>query len=178
MKDLFDWLRSTDIPELISSCVFHYEFEFIHPFRDGNGRMGRLWQTAILMKWKPIFAWIPVEHIILQRRSEYYAALNGSTKDDSSNRFIVYMLNAILDSVKATVEGTKTHINHIDLRLNLLLDSLNDETMSATELMECLDLKSRDALRNNYIKPAIEAGLISPTIPDRPTHRDQRYYKN
>ncbi|MCR5455661.1 MAG: Fic family protein, partial [Bacteroidales bacterium] len=76
MADLFGWLKKSDEHPLIKSCVFHYEFEFIHPFEDGNGRMGRLWQTVILKQWKPVFAWIPVETLVKQHQKEYYDALN------------------------------------------------------------------------------------------------------
>ena len=177
IKDLFKWLKTSKTPELIRSSVFHYEFEFIHPFRDGNGRMGRLWQTAILMKWNPVFAWVPVESIIFQRQQEYYNAIRSSTKAGRSNDFIVFMLKAILDAVKDTVSGTKSHVMNIDKRVGMLLRSMGNEPLSATELMECLDLRSRDALRNNYLRPAMEADLIEMTDPKRPTHRDQRYIK-
>ncbi len=79
MKDSFLWLKQTDLPAHISSCVFHYEFEFIHPFADGNGRMGRLWQTLILSQWQPAFMDIPVESLIHQHQAEYYQAIRTST---------------------------------------------------------------------------------------------------
>ena len=79
MGDLFDWLAATDAHPLIASSVFHYEFEFIHPFADGNGRMGRLWQSLILARWNPLFADIPVESLIFEHQSEYYQALQEST---------------------------------------------------------------------------------------------------
>ena len=177
MKGLFDWLRDSGTHALISSSVFHYEFEFIHPFRDGNGRMGRLWQTAILMRWKPIFMWIPIESVIRERQAKYYDAIRTSTKNGNSNEFIIYMLNAILDAVKAIVSDAQKHMNHMNDRVRDLLDALGIESMSAAELMERLNLRSRDALRNNYIRPAMEAGLVSMTDPARPTKRDQKYYR-
>ena len=177
MKDLFDWLGTSKSHPLIISSVFHYEFEFIHPFRDGNGRMGRLWQTAVLMKWKRIFEWIPIESIIRERQAEYYNAIAASTKNGNSNEFIVYMLRTILDAVKAIASDAQKHINHMNDRVRDLLAVMGIESMGATELMELLHLNSRDTLRNNYLRPAIEAGLISMVYPDKPTKRDQKYFR-
>lgn len=99
MADLFKWLKTSKEHPLIKSCVFHYEFEFIHPFQDGNGRMGRFWQTVILKEWKPIFAWIPIETIIKERQGKYYAALNASDNHADSTEFIEFMLEVILDEM-------------------------------------------------------------------------------
>ncbi len=99
MADLFEWLRESFVHPLIKSCVFHYEFEFIHPFEDGNGRMGWLWQTVILKEWKSIFAWIPVEGLVKENQTEYYNALNSSDTDEDSTKFIGFMLNLILRTV-------------------------------------------------------------------------------
>ena len=105
MADLFDWLKNSDVHPLIKSCVFHYEFEFIHPFQDGNGRMGRLWQTVILKEWKSIFAWLPVETIIKERQAEYYIALNSSDTSADSTAFIEFMLTAILDEINKHIDS-------------------------------------------------------------------------
>jgi len=177
MKDLFEWLTTSDVHMLIRSSVFHYEFEFIHPFRDGNGRMGRFWQTVILMKWKPVFAWIPIESVIHDRQAEYYAAIADSTKAGNSNDFIIYMLKAIRDAVMKIVSEVRDHINHVDIRVHKLLAVLGPHPMTAAELMERLRLRSRDSFLKNYIRPAIEAGLVSATMPDRPTNRNQRYFR-
>jgi Fic family protein len=95
VSDLLTWLKKTDAHPLIASCVFHYEFEFIHPFVDGNGRMGRLWQSLILSKWQPILAFLPVETVIHKRQSEYYQALSACDKSASSTIFIEFMLDAL-----------------------------------------------------------------------------------
>ena len=100
MKELFEWGQSDDTPALIKSCVFHYEIEMIHPFEDGNGRMGRLWQTVILSSWNPIFSWLPVETIIHDNQQEYYRALGMADKDNSSTVFIEFMLNVILRTLQ------------------------------------------------------------------------------
>lgn len=100
VKELFAWLkRSTDHP-LIRSCVFHYEFEFIHPFPDGNGRMGRLWQSLILAKWNPVFLQLPVETMVYNNQSRYYQAINKSTDANDSGIFIDFMLREILNALR------------------------------------------------------------------------------
>lgn len=104
-KELLDWVRDSDIHMLIKSCVFHYELEVIHPFADGNGRIGRLWHTLLLTQWKPLFAWLPVESIIHDHQDEYYAAINRSNYEGESTAFIEFMLSAIQ---KALMEAAQT----------------------------------------------------------------------
>lgn len=99
VMELLDWVKSSDVHMLIRNCVFHYEFELIHPFADGNGRVGRLWHTLLLSKWNPAFAWLPVESIIHDRQQEYYAAINTSNDDGESTVFIEFMLSAIKASL-------------------------------------------------------------------------------
>lgn len=99
VMELLDWVKSSDVHMLIRSCVFHYEFELIHPFADGNGRVGRLWHTLLLSKWNPAFAWLPVESIIHGRQQEYYAAINASNDAGESTVFIEFMLSAIKTSL-------------------------------------------------------------------------------
>ena len=177
MGDLFEWLKNSKTHPLIRSSVFHYEFEFIHPFRDGNGRIGRLWQTAILMNWKPVFAWIPVESVIRERQQEYYDSISISTAAGNSDAFVIFMLNAISESVRQITEDIRSHLDHINTRVRELMAVMEFYPLSSMELMERLGLTSRDAFRNNYMKPAIEAGLVSLTEPDRPTSGNQRYFK-
>lgn len=99
MHDLFEWVRKTDVHPLVSSCVFHYEFEFIHPFIDGNGRMGRYWQTMLLSRWKGIFAWIPVETIVKEHQQEYYDVIARCDAAGNSTAFIEFMLRCLLDAM-------------------------------------------------------------------------------
>ena len=99
ITDLFEWAEDTDTHPLIVSAVVHYEIEYIHPFEDGNGRIGRLWQTTILSKWKAIFEYIPIETIVYKYQQDYYDSLSLSRKDNSSNKFILFMLEAINESL-------------------------------------------------------------------------------
>ena len=178
MRQLFDWMeaRREEIHPLILSSVFHYEFVFIHPFRDGNGRMARLWQTALLSRWNPLFQYIPIESQIERFQDGYYDAIAVSTSEGSSTAFVEFMLDRIdevLDRVIAQEHGgSQTE------QVKRLLEAMEYDTpYTAAALMRLLGLKSRDALRNNYLNPAIEEGLIQMTMPDKPTSRNQRYIK-
>ena len=102
--ELLDWVRDSDFHMLIKSCVFHYELELIHPFADGNGRIGRLWHTLLLTQWKPMFAWLPVESIIHDRQDEYYQAINRSNNEAESTAFIKFMLSAIKEALLEAVQ--------------------------------------------------------------------------
>jgi len=104
MMELLDWVRESQFPMLIKSCVFHYELEFIHPFADGNGRVGRLWHTLLLAKWKPVFAWLPVESMIHDRQEEYYQTINRSNYEGESTVFIQFMLSVIKETLLEAVQ--------------------------------------------------------------------------
>lgn len=177
IAQLFDWVQTSKTNMLIKSSVFHYEFEFIHPFNDGNGRTGRFWQTALLASWKPIFAWIPIESIIKNNQEAYYNAIALSTSQGKSNIFVEFMLDVINNAIKELVDDAKNHSNHLNNRIAELLKVIEPYPQSATELMEKLNLKSRAGFRNNYLQPALDAGLIGMTERDKPTSKNQKYFK-
>ncbi len=178
MGDLLSWLANTDQHPLITSSVFHYEFEFIHPFADGNGRIGRLWQSLILSQWNPLLAQLPVESMVYEHQSGYYQAINTSTQQTDSAPFIEFMLSRILDTVEANRANVAPQVSqHVTPQVEALLKVLQEEPypMSRGELQKALALKDRESFRERYIKPALEAGLTERTIPDKPNSRLQKY---
>jgi len=120
VADLLEWTKTTDVHMLIRSCVFHYELELIHPFADGNGRVGRLWHTLLLSKWNPAFAWLPVESMIHANQQEYYNAINASNNAGESTVFIEFMLSVIkaslIDAIKTSDETSDSKMDKATLR--------------------------------------------------------------
>lgn len=174
MKDLLNWLKRTKLHPLIASSVFHYEFEFIHPFSDGNGRMGRLWQTLVLSRWKPLFAFLPVESVIRDRQSDYYRALALADKQGQSTPFIVFLLSAVLAALNE-VASTDQATDQATDQVKALLKCLGPEALSTLECMTKLGLSHRPTFRQNYLQPALDAGLVERTLPDKPNSPLQRY---
>lgn len=180
MEDLFDWMKETktEIHPLILSSVFHYEFVFIHPFSDGNGRMARLWHTAILSKWKPVFEYIPIESQIEKFQEEYYEAIARCHIDGASTIFIEFMLSQIdkiLDDIAVQLSDDNEQLSEGIKRLLNVMEY--DIPYTGKTLMDKLGLKSKEGFRRNYLCPAVDMNLIRMTIPDKPNSRNQRYIK-
>lgn len=180
MNDLFDWMKEahSSVHPLILSSVFHYEFVFIHPFSDGNGRMARLWHTAILSQWKPVFEYIPIESRIEKSQDEYYEAIARCHADGASTIFIEFMLSQIdkiLDDISAQISEDHEQLSEYIKKLLEVMEY--DVPYTGRALMEKLGLKSKEGFRRNYLRPAVDMNLICMTIPDKPNSRNQRYVK-
>ena len=180
MEALFGWMRrSADtVHPLILSSVFHYEFVFIHPFADGNGRMARLWQTALLSAWNPVFQYLPLESRIHEFQDEYYEAIAACHSAGKADVFVEFMLDKInltLDWALAQVSGEDSYLSE---QVRRLLDVMEyDVPYTAAQIMVALGLKSKENLRKLYIGPAMEKGLVVMGMPDKPTSRNQMYIR-
>ena len=174
MRELFDWMKMAqgDIHPLILGSVFHYEFVFIHPFSDGNGRMARLWHTAILAKWKPVFEFIPIESRIEKFQDEYYDAIARCHVSGESTIFIEFMLSQIdriLEDISLQMNEENEQFSETVRKMLEIMEY--DTPYTRKTLMEKLGLKSRDGFRRNYLQPALEMNLIQMTLPDKPNSR-------
>ncbi len=177
ISDLIQWVKeSRDVHFLIKSCVFHYEFEFIHPFVDGNGRMGRMWQTLLLYQWNQVFGWLPIETLIKERQEAYYAVLGECDQRADSGLFVEFMLEAIYDSINELLK-TEQVSEQVTDQVQRLLNVLQNDVLSTKEMMEKLELKHRPTFRDNYLLPALQLRLVEMIIPDKPNSSKQKYKK-
>lgn len=160
IAELVDWVKSTDTHPLVSSCVFHYEFEFIHPFADGNGRMGRMWQTLLLMQWRPLFAWVPVETIVKEHQQEYYHVIALCDSKGNSTAFIEFMLKCLLDTLLEMERSNQKSNQKSSQKSNQKILALiaQDTTISMRELQEKTGLSESGVKK--IIRQLREAGLL------------------
>lgn len=174
--NLLTWVKTSKVHPLVKSCVFHYEFEFIHPFADGNGRMGRMWNTLLLYKWKPIFAWLPIETLIRERQDAYYDALGKADKAADATPFVEFLLLVIYDTLHEISQSQQGE-QDVSPSVKLLMEKLDGDTLSAQQIMDRLGLKNRASFRKLYLVPALEHDLIEMEYPDKPNSSKQRYRK-
>ncbi len=180
MNDLFSWMKENKdlVHPLILSSVFHYEFVFIHPFSDGNGRMARLWHTILLYQWRRVFAYIPLESQIEKFQENYYDAIAACHVNGNLNLFIEFILeqiDQILDEVTEQMDESVLDASEYVRKLISCMEY--DVAYTASAIMERLELKSKESFRKNYMSPAIALGLVQMTIPDKPNSRNQRYIR-
>jgi Fic family protein len=188
IEDLFGWAKESELHPCLKSAILHYEIETIHPFADGNGRMGRLWQTLMLAKWNAIFAWIPMESVIHENRPEYYETLYYGQHTNDSSRFIEFVLESLLSSMQkifedlAANEQDKHQVKHqVKRQVELtetqmaVLKALENKSLSRKEIFTAIGMNGDSRAFKRHIQPLLEAGLIRMTIPDKPNSRNQKY---
>ncbi|MCM1180034.1 MAG: Fic family protein [Clostridium sp.] len=180
MTKLFGWMKKNadTVHPLILSAIFHYEFVFIHPFSDGNGRMARLWHTALLYHWRNVFEYIPLESQIEKFQEAYYNVIAQCHINGNSDLFIEFMLDQIdkiLDDVIIQIDKSNADISECVKKMLAVMEY--DVPYTARSIMDSLGLKSRETFRKNYMNPAIDLKLVQMTIPDKPHSRNQRYVK-
>lgn len=185
VDDLFNWAKASDEHPLIISSVVHYELEFIHPFMDGNGRVGRLWQTLMLGQWKPIFYLLPLESVIKDRQQQYYEALEQADNATDSMVFIEFILEAIDSVLEQNIrdvalsndEKSDHASDHASDQVKALLKVLGKEYLSRREIMQSLSLSHRPTFSKNYLNPALTLGLVEMKEPNSPRSPTQKYRK-
>jgi len=164
---------------VLKSAILHYEIETIHPFADGNGRMGRLWQTLLLAKWNDIFAWIPMESVLYQNRPEYYQAIENARQANDSGAFIEFTLSSLYDIIAAQekhqVRHEEKHQVHLSDTQIEVLKALEDITLSRKDIFAAIGMNGDSRSFKRHIEPLLVDGFIEMTVPDKPNSRLQKY---
>ncbi len=184
---LLDWAKDSELHPVLKSAILHYEIETIHPFADGNGRMGRLWQTLLLAKWNTIFAWIPMESILYQNRSQYYRAIEDARGSNDSGAFIEFTLLAVLNSIicqeqhqdkhedKRQVKHQERHQVELTATQRRVLEVLEGGAFSRKEIFAKIGMNGDTRAFKRHIEPLLLKELIEMTVPDKPNSKLQRY---
>ncbi len=167
VADLLAWVKDAEYPMLIKSSIFHSEFEYIQPFADGNGRMGRLWQTLLLSTWNSLFSYLVIKY----RQQQYYEAINSSTMQNNTAPFVTNMLQAIDEALGGLSPGKMQVSPYVEK----LLAAMGTQTLSAKEIMQAMGLSNRPSFMRVYLHPALEMGCVEMTLPDKPNSRLQKY---
>lgn len=179
MEDLFIWAKTSELHPALKSAILHYEIETIHPFADGNGRMGRLWHTLLLVKWNKIFAWIPMESVLYQNRPQYYQAIQDARKADDSGLFIEFTLSALYDIIKLQEKHQverkdERQVDFTDMQTEIL-KLLARKALSRKEIFSAIGLSGDSRAFKRHMEPILAEGLVEMTVPDKPNSRLQKY---
>ncbi|MDR0500027.1 MAG: Fic family protein [Coriobacteriales bacterium] len=190
VENLFGWAKESELHPCLKSGILHYEIETIHPFADGNGRMGRLWQTLLLAKWNAIFEWIPMESVLYKNRPQYYQAIAAARKANDSGVFIEFTLSALLeilkhtnsdllgsDRVKHQVKHQGKHQVELTETQTAVLEALKNKSLSRKEIFTAIGISGDTRAFKRHIEPLLDAGLVKMTIPDKPNSRNQKYIR-
>ncbi|MCK9524467.1 MAG: Fic family protein [Limnochordia bacterium] len=182
MNDLFAWAKASELHPVLKSAILHYEIETVHPFADGNGRMGRLWQTLLLAKWNEIFAWIPMESVLYANRLQYYKAIEDSRHANDSGVFIEFTLSALYEILKntnsdllATEQVTEQDKEQVGREEKVL--EFCSQPKTRKEIQSFVGINHREHFRAKILKPLLESGKLKMTIPDKPNSRNQKYVR-
>jgi len=179
MADLFAWAKQSELHLVLKSAILHYEIETIHPFADGNDRMGRLWQTLLLAKWNMIFAWIPMESVLYLNRPQYYQAIENARKVNDSGVFIEFTLSVIFDIIAAQEKHQVKHKEKRQVDLSnaqlAVLKTLKNNSLSRKEIFAAINMSGDSRAFKRHIEPLLTEGLVEMTVPDKPNSRLQKY---
>jgi len=183
VEELFHWGKETQLHPVLKSAVFHYEIETIHPFEDGNGRIGRLWQTLLLAKWNELFAWIPMESVLYEYRHQYYEAIEDSRKVNDSGVFIEFTLSAIEKVLSEQERLQDKHQDRLEDEHQVVLNNaqtgvisaLKYKSLSRKEIFAKIKMSGDSRAFKRIIEPLIANGYIQMTIPGKPNSKMQKY---
>jgi Fic family protein len=175
VEDLFAWAKTSELHPVLKSAILHYEIETIHPFADGNGRIGRLWQTLLLAKWNTIFAWIPMESVLYRNRPQYYQTIADARKANDSGVFIEFTLSALYEIIAEQAKHQVKHQGELTNTQFAVLTSLKKEALSRKEIFTAIAINGDSRAFKRHIEPLLDMGLIEMTVPDKPNSRLQKY---